>query len=41
MHDTALVSGLGFAEKYGGDGKIVVDIGGQNVNGSLCMETSG
>lgn len=35
MHHTANISGLAFAEKYGGEGKIVVDIGGQNVNGSL------
>lgn len=35
MHHTASISGLAFAEKYGGEGKIVVDIGGQNVNGSL------
>jgi SAM-dependent methyltransferase len=35
MHHTAAISGLAFAEKYGGEGKIVVDIGGQNVNGSL------
>jgi SAM-dependent methyltransferase len=35
MHHTANISGLAFAEKYGGEGKVVVDIGGQNVNGSL------
>lgn len=35
MHDTANLIGLSFAEKYGGEGKIVVDIGGCDVNGSL------
>lgn len=35
MHDTARLSGKGFADKYGSSGKVVVDIGGQNVNGSL------
>ena len=35
MHDTALISGCLFSETYGREGLIVVDIGGQNVNGSL------
>jgi SAM-dependent methyltransferase len=35
MHDTALLAGKLFAEKYGGQNKTVVDIGGKNVNGSL------
>lgn len=35
MHDTAMESGTAFAKAYGGLGKVVVDIGGQNVNGSL------
>lgn len=35
MHDTALISGKFFAEKYGSLDKIVLDIGGLNVNGSL------
>lgn len=35
MHDTALVSGASFAETYGGNNKMVVDIGGLNINGSL------
>jgi SAM-dependent methyltransferase len=35
MHDTALEAGSAFAKAYGAPGKIVVDIGGQNVNGSL------
>jgi len=35
MHDTAFKSGELFAQLYGGVGKVVVDIGGQNVNGSL------
>lgn len=35
MHDTASKSGELFAESYGGKNKVVVDIGGQNVNGSL------
>ena len=35
MHDTASKSGEFFAHSYGGAGKVVVDIGGQNVNGSL------
>ena len=35
MHYTSLKSGEAFAESYGGTGKIVVDIGGKNVNGSL------
>ena len=35
MHDTALESGTAFAKAYGAPRKTVVDIGGQNVNGSL------
>lgn len=35
MHDTALYSGEAFAEIYGKSGKVVVDIGGKNENGSL------
>lgn len=35
MHVTALISGACFAKMYGGANKIVVDIGGRNVNGSL------
>ena len=35
MHDTALLSGEGFAKVYGSPGKIVLDVGGQDVNGSL------
>lgn len=35
MHDTALIAGKLFAEKFGGPNKVVLDIGGKNVNGSL------
>jgi hypothetical protein len=35
MHESALISGKAFAEVYGKEGNIVVDIGGLNVNGSL------
>jgi SAM-dependent methyltransferase len=35
MHFTSLRSGESFSETYGGADKIVVDIGGQDVNGSL------
>lgn len=35
MHDTALIAGELFAVSYGGTNKIVVDIGGQDINGSL------
>jgi SAM-dependent methyltransferase len=35
MHDTAMEAGTVFAKAYGAPGKTVVDIGGQNVNGSL------
>ena len=35
MHDTALSAGRLFAQLYGGSGKTVVDVGGQDVNGSL------
>jgi SAM-dependent methyltransferase len=35
MHDTSLFAGKLFAEKYGGANKVVIDIGGKNVNGSV------
>jgi SAM-dependent methyltransferase len=35
MHITALKSGELFANYYGGINKVVVDIGGKNINGSL------
>lgn len=35
MHDTALVAGEGFSKMYGNPGKVVVDVGGQDINGSL------
>ena len=35
MHDTALISGMLFSETYGEKGKVVIDVGGQDVNGSL------
>ena len=35
MHYTSLRSGEAFAETYGSEHKIVVDIGGRDVNGSL------
>jgi SAM-dependent methyltransferase len=35
MHNTALISGSLFAEIYGGINKLVIDLGGQDVNGSL------
>ena len=35
MHDTASVCGNLFAHMYGGKDKVVLDIGGKNVNGSL------
>ena len=35
MHDTASKSGELFAQLYGGANKVVVDIGGKNVNGTL------
>jgi SAM-dependent methyltransferase len=35
MHDTALIAGKLFSEIYGKSEMTVVDIGGQNVNGSL------
>ena len=35
MHDTALICGKLFADLYGSESKIVLDIGGKNVNGSL------
>lgn len=34
MHDTALQSGMLFAKTYGDTDKIVVDVGGKDVNGS-------
>jgi hypothetical protein len=40
MHDSALKSGELFAEMYGGINKIkiVLDIGGKNVNGSFLKK---
>ena len=35
MHYTAISSGSFFAHSYGGIGKVVIDMGGQDVNGSL------
>lgn len=35
MHDTAFIAGESFAETYGSPEKVVLDIGGQNINGSL------
>ena len=35
MHYSSLKSGEAFSETYGGNGKIVIDVGGRNVNGSL------
>jgi SAM-dependent methyltransferase len=35
MHDTALAAGTQFAATYGRKGMRVLDVGGQNVNGSL------
>ena len=35
MHQTALIAGKVFAQIYGGMNKIVVDLGGRNVNGTL------
>jgi SAM-dependent methyltransferase len=35
MHDTALYSGKYFAEEYSSPGLTVIDIGGQDINGSL------
>jgi SAM-dependent methyltransferase len=35
MHETSSISGQSFSETYGGLGKVVVDVGGQDVNGSL------
>ena len=35
MHETAMASGKIFAQLYGGPNKVVLDIGGRNVNGSL------
>lgn len=35
MHYTALKCGEAFAETYGEKNKIVIDVGGKNVNGSL------
>jgi len=35
MHYSSFISGISFAEIYGSMHKIVVDIGGSNVNGSL------
>jgi SAM-dependent methyltransferase len=43
MHISAMASGDGFAVVYGKPGFTVIDIGGQNVNGSLrsCFESRG
>jgi len=35
MHDTAYIAARAFAENYGAPGKVVIDIGGKNVNGSM------
>jgi len=35
MHDTASMCGKLFGEVYGGENKVVLDIGGKDVNGSL------
>ena len=35
MHYTAISSGNFFAQYYGGIGKVVIDLGGKDVNGSL------
>jgi len=35
MHDTALLTGELFAKNYGQPGMTVLDLGGQNINGSL------
>jgi SAM-dependent methyltransferase len=35
MHDTCLAAGKIFAESYGCINKVVLDVGGKNVNGSL------
>lgn len=35
MHESSLIAGKLFADTYGKSGMIVVDIGGQDVNGSL------
>jgi SAM-dependent methyltransferase len=35
MHNTALMSGKFFAKTYGGANKVVLDLGGLDVNGSL------
>jgi SAM-dependent methyltransferase len=37
MHPTAIISGKAFSEVYGGVDKIVLDIGGRDVNGSLRL----
>jgi SAM-dependent methyltransferase len=43
MHPTSLIAGQAFSEIYGGLGKIVLDIGGRDENGSLrsFFETKG
>ena len=43
MHMSAMAAGDGFAQLYGNPGMTVVDIGGQDVNGSLrtCFESRG
>jgi SAM-dependent methyltransferase len=35
MHPSAEISAEAFADTYGASGKVVVDVGGQNVNGTL------
>jgi SAM-dependent methyltransferase len=35
MHDTAMISGALFGKIYGKEGMKVLDVGGQNINGSL------
>jgi SAM-dependent methyltransferase len=35
MHNTPLVTGEGVSKIYGGPGKVVLDVGGQDINGSL------
>ena len=35
MHDTAMISGALFGKVYGKQGMNVLDVGGQDINGSL------
>jgi len=39
MHYTALLSGKSFSETYGNAGKIVVDIGGQDIEGGCSLRS--